>query len=182
MDKLNIVKKKALIIVDVQPAFIKENSDFVAPAIVDLIKTVPYDLYIESLFHAEKDSIWNKQTDWVCPKDDTFYTVPEIIEVLKDKNCIKVEKETKSVFKGNPNILSILKENGIEEIHIVGCDIDCCVLATAYESFDFGFFTYVIEECTASSSKHKEIRDNTMSVLRRARILKKIDEIKNHLV
>lgn len=174
MDKL---KKKALIIVDVQPAFVKENSSFVIPTIVELIKTVPYDLYIESLFHAEKDSIWDKQTDWMCQKDENFYTVPEITELLKDKNCIKVEKETKSVFKGNPNILSILKEKGIEEIHIVGCDIDCCVLATAYESFDLGFFTYVIEECTASSSKHKEVRDCALRVLKRARILKKIDQI-----
>lgn len=170
--------KKALIIVDVQPAFLKENSTFIVPAIVDLINTVPYDLYIESLFHAEKDSIWNKQTDWICPKDENFYTVPEIINLIKDKDYIKVEKETKSVFKGNPNILSILKEKGIEEIHIVGCDIDDCVLATAYESFDLGFFTYVIEECAASSSKHKEIRDNALFILKRVGILKKVDEIK----
>ncbi len=172
------IKKKALIIVDVQPAFVKENSSFVIPAIVELIKNVPYDLYIESLFHAEKNSLWNKQTDWVCPKDENFYTVPEITELLKDKNYVKVEKETKSVFKGNPNILSILKEKGIEEIHIVGCDTDDCVLATAYESFDLGFFTYVIEECTASSSKHKEVRDCALRILKRVGILKKVDQIK----
>ena len=36
-------------------------------------------------------------------------------------------------------------------MHIVGLDANDCVLATAYESFDLDFFTYVIEECVQAS-------------------------------
>ncbi len=50
------------------------------------------------------------------------------------------------------NIDNILKYEFIKEVHIIGLDTNDCVLATAYEAFDLGFFTYVIEECTQSSS------------------------------
>jgi len=66
-----------------------------------------------------------------------------------------VHKETKSVFKGDTDVLKILREHGITEIHIVGLDTNDCVMATAYESFDYGFLTYVIEGCCQSSSSDK---------------------------
>lgn len=144
-------RNKALIIVDVQPAFVTEQNSPVIRRITDHIRRTPYDLYIESIFFAERESLWDKQTDWCCPKDAAFRSVSEILDALKGKNYVHVEKETKSVFKGSPSILPILKANNIEEIHIVGYDTNDCVLATAYESFDYGFFTYVIEECSGSS-------------------------------
>lgn len=58
-----------------------------------------------------------------------------------------------------------LHSAGIEEVHIVGLDANDCVLATAYEAFDLGYFTYVIEECTESSSS-EEIRDAGFKLLR----------------
>lgn len=68
---------------------------------------------------------------------------------------VHVIKDTKSVFKGNASLSKILKKKQIKEVHIVGLDTNDCVLATAYEAFDLGFFTYVIEECTESSSSEK---------------------------
>lgn len=144
-------RKRALIIVDVQSAFITKQNAYVVTRIQHHIRHEPYDLYIESIFHAEKGSLWDRQTDWICPQDASFQSVPEILNSLEGRKVIHVEKETKSVFKGAPSILPELKANFIEEIHIVGYDTNDCVLATAYESFDLGFFTYVIEECTGSS-------------------------------
>jgi nicotinamidase-related amidase len=76
-----------------------------------------------------------------------------------------VDKETKSVFKGDKNVASILREKNITEVHIVGLDTNDCVLATAYESFDLGFVTYVIEEC-CQSSLSEELHKYAIEILR----------------
>ena len=61
-------RKKALIIVDVQPAFIKQRNAYIIPHIVSLLQNVPYDCYVNALFYADKESIWDKQQHWICPK------------------------------------------------------------------------------------------------------------------
>ncbi len=96
--------------------------------------------------------MWDVQQQWTCPKGEKTETVGELSQKLSQLKPIMVEKETKSVFKGNKNIAKILKAGGIQEIHVVGLDTNDCVLSTAYESFDLGFVTYVIEECCQSSS------------------------------
>lgn len=157
--------KKAIIIVDVQPAFITKRNEFTIGNIISLLREVSYDLYVESIFHAERGSIWDKQTGWICPKDKNFHTDTRILHALKGKRTVHVEKETKSVFKGNSALLKILKKNGIREVHIVGYDTNDCVLATAFEAFDLGFFTYVIEGCIESSSA-KTLHKNALALLR----------------
>jgi len=151
-------RKKALIIVDVQKAFVSPRNMHVVKNIEKLLKSTAYDLYVATIFHAEKGSIWDKQQKWTRPKSKDTITLPEIRKQLEGKNVIFIEKETKSVFKGKPDITNYLKRKRIEEIHVVGYQTDDCVLATAYESFDLGFLTYVVENCCQSSSGklHKE--------------------------
>lgn len=163
--------KRALILIDIQPAFINKRNKKIIKNIQNLLKTKKYDLYIESVFHAEKDSIWNKQTKWFLPKNKNTHTLNEILSLLPQET-IHIEKSTKSVFKGNKNLLSILKRNKIEEVHIVGLDTNDCVLATAYESFDLGFFTYVIESCCDSSSS-KELHKEGINLLRHVSLTKR---------
>ncbi len=157
--------KKALIIVDVQPAFITRRNGYVVRNIVALIKKEPYDLYVESIFHAERGSIWDKQTGWICPKDKNFHTDARIIKALKGKRTVHAEKETKSVFKGDKDVAQLLKKHNIGEVHIVGYDTNDCVLATAFEAFDLGFFTYAIEGCVESSST-STLHKNALAILR----------------
>ena len=59
-----------------------------------------------------------------------------------------------------------MKEGNIEEIHIVGTETNDCVLASAYESFDLGFFTYVIEECCQSGTAD-EFHKKGLDILRK---------------
>ena len=146
----NSGRRKALILVDIQPAFLKSHNRSVLAKIQNLLKQVTYDLYIECVFFAEKGSIWDVQTNWICPRGKRTATVKEIKSFLP-KNTIRIEKMAKSAFKGNVPLQSVLNKKGIKEVHIVGLDTNDCVLATAYESFDLGFFTYVIEDCCASS-------------------------------
>ena len=93
-----VKRKRALIIVDIQPAFINKRNKNILKNIHALLRSKLYDLYITSTFHAEKGSIWDKQQAWTCPKGIGTTLLPDIKEWLKDKNVIHVEKETKSVF------------------------------------------------------------------------------------
>ena len=158
-------RNKALIIVDVQVGFLNDRNGYIVQNIESLIKNYEYNFFVESVFHAEKGSLWDKQTGWVLPKDANFCTVKEITDLIQNKDCLHIEKTTKSVFKGNQNLFKELRERNIEEIHIVGLDSNDCVLATAYEAFDLGFYTYVIEECVESSDSEK-MRDIGFEVLR----------------
>ncbi len=159
-------RMKALVIIDVQPAFLNNRNRNIVENIIRLINGVKYDLYVEAVFHAEKDSLWDKQQNWICPKDDQSHTVDELREEIKDMNVIRIEKKTKSVFKGNKDLFKVLKEKNIEELHIVGTETNDCVLASAYESFDLGFFTYVIEECCQSRSSD-ELHQKGLDLLRK---------------
>lgn len=47
-------RKKALIIVDVQPGFLKKRNKYIIKNIQKLLQSVKYDIYVESIFHAEK--------------------------------------------------------------------------------------------------------------------------------
>ncbi|MFA7315686.1 MAG: cysteine hydrolase family protein [Candidatus Paceibacterota bacterium] len=155
-------KKKALILVDIQNGFIKRWDKSFLKNIKNLISKQKYDLYVEVTFHAEKGSLWDKQTNWTFPYEPT---VPEVLDLLKGKNVIKIIKETRSAFKGNVNLFSVLQKNKIEEVHVVGFDTNDCVFATAQEAFDLGFYTYVIEECTGASQGEK-IHKNAIAILR----------------
>lgn len=161
----NSNRKKALILVDVQPVFIIERNKYIVSNIKDLITHVKYDLYIEAVFHAEEGSIWEKQAKVKFPKNGDFHTHNELLELLKNKNTLHVEKSTSSVLKGFPNVLEILKKNLIEEVHITGLKTNACILSTAFETYDLGYFTYVIEECCESNIP--ELHESAIAVLRR---------------
>jgi nicotinamidase-related amidase len=153
--------KKALIVVDVQEGFLNERNRWIVPNIQKVIQTGGYDLHIEATFHAEPGSLWDKQTKWTFPLSPT---VPEIKELLP-ADRIEVVKETKSVFGGDKDIAALLKERQIDEVHIVGLDTNDCVMATAFDSFDAGFETYVIENCTESSND-SSLREAALTILR----------------
>ncbi len=153
----NSKRKKALVIIDVQPGFINKRNRYIIKNIKKLLKKVNYNTYIEAFFHAEKGSIWDKETNWVLPKNKNFHTIKAINKSLKKKNVKIIKKTTKSVFENHNGLLKLLKKHKIKEIHIVGLQTNDCVLATAFESFDKGFFTYIIEECCESDTlkEHK---------------------------
>ncbi len=155
-------RKCALILVDIQHGFIKHWKKPLLKNLAALIAHKKYDLYVDVTFHAEKGSLWDKQTHWTFPYGPS---VKEITELIAGKPTINIVKETRSAFKGKPNLARILKQKGLKEVHIVGLDTNDCVFATAQEAFDLGFYTYVIEECTGSSSGEKMHR-NAIEILR----------------
>jgi len=164
----NSEKKKALFIVDVQNIFLTKKNEYIISNIEKLIQNTKYELYVNAVFYADKNSIWARQTQWTVPKKKAK-SHPRIIKALKNLTPIEIVKQSKSCFKGDEvdssDILYTLFKHDINEIHIVGLDTNDCVLATAYEAFDYEFSTYVIEECTQSSSG-KSIHEAGLKLLR----------------
>ncbi len=151
-------RKKALVIVDVQRDFLNKENEYVVDNIIRLIQNTNYDMYIEAVFYTKPDSIWENQINYQCPKSKNTSSVMKIEESIKELNFIKIEKQTKSIFKWNFDIIKELKDNKIKELHFVWLETHDCILASVYESFDLGFFSYIIEECCgwANLKLHKE--------------------------
>lgn len=145
-------RRRALIVIDLQPAFIKPHNQYIVPNIISLIKNVPYDAYVEAVFYAEPGSLWDTQQGFTVPQDGGMRTVDEVMEVLAPHRPLHVVKTTRSTFKGDQNLEAYLSERGIEEVHLVGTETHDCVLATAYDAFATGFPVYTLEECVESGT------------------------------
>lgn len=167
----NSTRRKALIIVDVQSDFLNNSNSYIVDNIVKLVKNTSYDMYIEAVFYTKPNSIWKKQTNYECPKSENTCSVSEIKDCLKELNSVKIEKQTKSIWKWDINVLKLLKNNKIEEVHFVWLETNDCILASVYESFDLWFFSYVIEECC--EWPNKELHQSWINVMRRVNLTNK---------
>lgn len=157
----NPERKRGLILVDTQPGFVGDENTHVIPRIQAVIREGEYDLLVEATFGVEEGSLWDRQVGFTFPNEPT---VPEIAALL-GPDTIRIKKSTKSAFKGDIDLVEVLRAHQIEEVHVVGLDTNDCVLSTAEESFDYGFYTYVLEECTASSAGN-EYHEKALEILR----------------
>lgn len=139
--------KKALIVVDLQPAMLKPHNGHIVPKIASLIKQVPYDTYVEAVWHSDNDSLWGEMMHVDHPKDDTTHTVDVVHNLLVPHHPLQVTKTSRSVFMGDQDVAVYLRKQGIEEVHLVGTETNDCVFATTMSAFDLGFRPYVLEEC-----------------------------------
>lgn len=140
-------RKRALIVVDLQPAMIRPHNGHIVPRVAALIKQVPYDAYVEAVWYADAGSLWDEMMRVVKPRDANTHTVDEVRSLLAPRRPLQVLKSSRSAFKGSQDVSAYLHERGIEEVHLVGTETNDCVLATAHSAFDEGFIPYVLEEC-----------------------------------
>lgn len=143
----NTHRKKALVVVDLQPAMLKPHNDHIVPKVASLIEQVPYDGYVEAVWHSGGDSLWGEMMNVDHPQDDTTRTIDSVHELLTPHNPLQAIKTSRSVFMGDQDVAAYLHGLGIEEVHLVGAETNDCVFATAISAFDLGFRPYVLEEC-----------------------------------
>ncbi|HSX29186.1 MAG TPA: isochorismatase family cysteine hydrolase [Candidatus Saccharimonadales bacterium] len=140
-------RKRALIVVDLQPAMLKPHNDHIVPKIASLIRRVHYDGYVEAVWHSGDGSLWGEMMHVDHPEDENTHTVTAVHELLMPHNPLTVTKTSRSVFMGDQDVAAYLHNLGIEEVHLVGTETNDCVFATALSAFDLGFRPYVLEEC-----------------------------------
>lgn len=146
----NSNRKKALILVDVQSGFITDKNEYVLDNIVSLTGSQEYDAYVETLFATGDSTLWASQVGWEQSGDEVIKTDSRVGQAILGKETLTVTKSSRSAFKGDVDLDAYLNERQIEEVHLVGYATHDCVLATAFDAFDRGYYTYVIEECCES--------------------------------
>ena len=164
-------RRKALLIIDVQPATLSER---VLPLIEKMqayIQLVEYDAYGVASYYADEDSMLFKQNSFSISRDKAGGVAPEILrEVQKrSKPIIHIEKNVRSCFKGfaRNELSDFLAANLIKEVHLIGYDINDCVLASAYDAIDLNYYTYVIEELCHHWDGIEDLKQAALTVLRR---------------
>ena len=158
-------RRTALLVVDIQPAFVNDRIAYIVSNCQKLLGSRNYEFIAAGHIYAEADSLWAKQHGWTASPDGNLLTVEPLGSRLKELGAVSIKKTTRSLFKGDPSLSELLLSAQIEEVHIVGLDTYDCVTATAHEAFDLGFFTYVIEECCQCTSG-QELHDRAVENLR----------------
>jgi nicotinamidase-related amidase len=166
---------KALFIIDVQPLTLKGDLPAaVTEKIVRFIEKVRYDAYVLAEFHAPQSSMFYKQQGFTLSEEEAGRTGKQIANALKthEDKLFHVRKSTRSCFKGfDPEGLkAFLRQRKIEEIHFVGFDINDCVLASAYEAIDSGYYSFILEELSHQQSGIQELADAALTIFRSQRM------------
>jgi len=164
-------RRQALFIIDVQSQTLAPKAKALIPSMVSLIAQSDYAAYIEANYFADEDSMFFKQGGFSKSREDAGTTAPELREALSKKTAprLLVEKNTRSCFKAkNATALhDFLNRNQIEEAHFIGYDINDCVLASAYDAIDLGYFTYVIEELCHHWDGIEALKEAAIAIYRR---------------
>lgn len=164
----------ALIIIDVQPKTIKgESANNVIKLIPNYLKLSNYTCYIIITMDAtEKSMLFKQKMFGEFDLEDVGSSDPSIEETLIGRNYLCLNKESRSCFKSfeKEKLKRFLVKNKIKELHYVGFDINDCVLASAYDGLDLGYYSYVIEELTDNAESDQELRGSALNILRSQRM------------
>lgn len=157
--------KKVLLVVDYTVDFIADDGaltcgkpgQLIEDAIVRLtnefienndLVVLPVDLHEENNpFHPES-KLFPPHNIRGTRGRELYGDLKSVYENNRDK-IIWMDKTRYSSFAGT-NLLQLLRERRIEEVHIVGVCTDICILHTAVDAYNLGFSTVVHEEAVAS--------------------------------
>jgi nicotinamidase-related amidase len=170
--------KRALFVIDVQPQTLRGSEALATLAVLrDYVRATDYDAYVVATYSAPADSMFCLQSGWSLSAEAAGPSDPLLDDVIASKThgAVQIAKTVRSVFKASEGdaLRAMLSERGIDEIHLVGFDINDCVLATAYDALDSGFFTYVIEECTGRTDDNGAVIDAALTILRKQNMTNK---------
>lgn len=157
---MNSTKNKALLIVDVQKGFVKENTKHI-PHLVERLQ-YNYDYVIATRFINLPDSAYRRLIKWndFSPDSDeielAFQPKPGILIIDKfNYTCI------------NDSFLSMLKENDIGSIDICGMDTDICVTKCAVDLFEHNITPFVLKDYCATNAADADIQNAALDILAR---------------
>ncbi len=146
--------KKALLVIDVQAYFLERSPKDLPARIAGYIRSSNYDFLGFTVFRNVNGSNWEKSLDWHKSKtDEEVALASEFSDLVTPENTF--EKHTYSALK-HGSLLDLLKNKGIEEIHLCGIDTDACILATAYDAFDQGFRVKILFDLSYSRAGLQE--------------------------
>jgi nicotinamidase-related amidase len=144
-------KSAVLVVVDVQNGFVREESAYVVPRIVDLVDRwqaaggdtvfTRYINYAGSPF--ERLIGWSELM--ASPQIDI---VPELLQ-QSEKATAVLDKRVYGLF-ADPAGAALVAEHGWTDIYVCGLATESCVLATALGAFEADLTPWFIEDATAT--------------------------------
>lgn len=136
--------KSLLLVIDLQNAFINQNTEKVPSKIEETIASNQYDDVAFTRFVNYEDSLYIKKLNWrgcLSEEDKTIVINTKDYQVFDKSIYSSVTKE----------LIEYIHKNQITEIHLCGINTDCCVLKTALDLFELGYNVSVLENLCGST-------------------------------
>ena len=152
---------KCLLVVDVQNGFVSNKTEMVLPRIEQLMKDFQGSLIIATQFINAESSGFRDIMHWGRLKESPEI---EVIPFVESLSSAVIRKTTYTAC--TEEVLSLLRENNIDEVYITGIDTDCCVLASAIGLFEQNIRPVVLEYYCASNGGKKS-HEAALTVLER---------------
>lgn len=136
--------KSLLLVIDLQNAFINQNTEKVPSKIEETIASNQYDDVAFTRFVNYEDSLYIKKLNWrgcLSEEDKTIVINTKDYQVFDKSIYSSVTKE----------LIEYIHKNQITEIYLCGINTDCCVLKTALDLFELGYNVYVLENLCGST-------------------------------
>ncbi len=150
--------KNALVVVDVQTAFMNEHTDHLPKKISAFIQKHHFDFILFVKFVNDENSNWVKLLNWrkMINMNETKF-VEEFGE-FTNKDNVFVKEAKFSAFRVKA-FEKFLEEHKISDLYICGLDTDACVYTTTMEAFERGFNIKVISDLCADhhGKRHHEM-------------------------
>lgn len=142
--------KKTLLIIDVQEFFINAFTEPVVAKIASYITSHDYDEIVFSVFQNIPTSnfVASLHRDKCMWEKDI-----ELHQLLHERSTPENTffKSTYSLFK-QADFLQYIDKNQLAHFDICGIDTNACIIATAFDWFDLGYYVHVLPELCASHS------------------------------
>ena len=147
-----------LLVIDMQKAFINQNTEYLIEKISNLINTNQYNNIVFTRFINTNDSIYVRDLNYYgCIGEDKEL-------VIKPDNHKVIDKKVYSSL--NSELKNYIIENNITKIYLCGINTDCCVLKTAFDLFENEYDFYILKDYCASTNGIEK-HNNALEILKR---------------
>lgn len=138
--------KKALLILDMQEAFMTDDTKGLPIKIEDYVATTYYDHIIVGKFVNEMDSIFVKRlSNTKCLNKEECKLCIEL-----SKSHVIMERCAYTMYTNELD--KYLREQNIKYIYLCGLDTDRSIYKTAMDLLERGYFVYIIKNLCNSSA------------------------------
>lgn len=152
----------ALIIVDLQNAFLEGGEIQVCDNVNDMLKEIDllqHNLFFDHIIATQHVYPTKKFHDRETLVKNTYGAqLNDIID--KTKINLIITKQTYSAFDTDNNLVNYLNNNKIKTLYICGLSYDCCVYKTAKSAHNLGFNVKILKYSTKSYEKNTCNIDN----------------------
>ena len=139
--------KPALLVIDVQQAYLKENP-VAAESLTRAIGIINYYIGLFRNFNQPVICVRNMEPDYGFMPGSEGYEVPESLEI--EANDLHIDKTYGNAFNKTP-LLEKLNELGVDTLFLTGFEAENCVLSTYRGALDLDLTPIIIRDTLASS-------------------------------